>query len=218
MKLHKEGKKIIPIILLIILALDALLYYLLSDYIYIFLFFCLLSLIFIVLTVRFFRVPNRKVEKDAHHVLAPADGKIVEISEVEENEYFKDKRLKVSIFMSIYNVHQNRVPVSGEIVYKNHINGAFYPAITNKSSDLNERCATVFKTENNVEVMARQIAGVVARRIATYVQVGDTVQQGDEYGFIRFGSRVDLFLPLTASVKVNLTDKTVGGKTIIATI
>jgi phosphatidylserine decarboxylase len=152
------------------------------------------------------------------HVIAPADGKIVEIKEVFEKEYFKDNRIQVSIFMSPLNVHQNKAPVSGDILYVKHHRGAFYPAFVEKSSELNERCSTVFKNENGTEILSRQIAGTVARRICFYVNPGDKIEQGDEYGFIRFGSRVDVFLPLTAKVTVKMDVKTVGGETVIATL
>jgi phosphatidylserine decarboxylase len=138
--------------------------------------------------------------------------------EVFENEYFNDKRIQVSIFMSPLNVHQNRAPIGGEITFIKHHKGAFYPAFVEKSSHLNERCTTVFKTKNGTEVLARQIAGSVARRICNYKKPGDHIEQGAEYGFIRFGSRVDIFLPIDAKVKVKYGDIPVGGKTVIATI
>jgi phosphatidylserine decarboxylase len=176
------------------------------------------SLVLAGLVVYFFRVPNRKIDKNENHVLAPADGKIVEVMEVFENEYFKDKRIQVSIFMSPLNVHQNRAPIGGEITFIKHHRGAFYPAFVEKSSHLNERCTTVFKSKSGTEVLARQIAGSVARRICNYKKPGDNIEQGAEYGFIRFGSRVDIFLPLDAKVKVKYGDIPVGGKTVIATI
>lgn len=217
MTIHKEGIKIIPIAFLILAVLDAIIYYLLKDFL-IFYVLILASLVIAGLVVYFFRVPDRKIEQDENHVLAPADGKIVVIKEVFEKEYFKDNRIQVSIFMSPLNVHQNRAPIGGEITYLNHIRGAFYPAFVEKSSELNERCSTVFKNKNGVEIMARQIAGTVARRICTYKNPGDKIEQGAEYGFIRFGSRVDIFLPLGTKVNVELDEKPVGGKTIIATL
>ena len=176
------------------------------------------SLILAGLVVYFFRVPERKIDLNENHVLAPADGKIVVIKEVFEKEYFKDKRIQVSIFMSPLNVHQNRAPIAGEISYIKYFQGAFYPAYVEKSSEQNERCSTVFKMNNGLEVLSRQIAGTVARRICNYKEPGDLIEQGDEYGFIRFGSRVDLFLPLNTKVSVKLDEKTIGGKTIIATL
>jgi phosphatidylserine decarboxylase len=217
MKIHKEGKKIIPIAFFTIAVLDVIIYIFLQDFL-IFYFFMAASLVLAGLVVYFFRVPNREIVKNETHVLAPADGKIVEVMEVFENEYFNDKRIQVSIFMSPLNVHQNRAPIGGEITFIKHHKEAFYPAFVEKSSHLNERCTTVFKTKNGTEVLARQIAGTVARRICNYKKPGDKIEQGAEYGFIRFGSRVDIFLPLDAKVTVKYGDIPVGGKTVIATI
>lgn len=217
MKIHKEGKKIIPIAFFTIAVLDVIIYIFLQEYL-IFYLLMAASLVLAGLVVYFFRVPNRIIDKNENHVLAPADGKIVEVMEVLENEYFKDKRIQVSIFMSPLNVHQNRAPIGGEITFIKHHNGAFYPAFVEKSSHLNERCTTVFKSKNGTEVLARQIAGTVARRICNYKKPGDKIEQGAEYGFIRFGSRVDIFLPLDAKVTVKYGDIPVGGKTVIATI
>lgn len=217
MELHKEGLKIIPIAFFILAVLDSIIYFFLRDYL-IFYFLMVASLVLAGLIVYFFRVPNREINVNPSHVLAPADGKIVEIKEVYENEYFKDNRIQVSIFMSPLNVHQNRAPVSGIISYLHHKRGAYYPAFVEKSSELNERCSMVFKTKLGTEVMARQIAGTVARRICTYKKPGDFVEQGAEYGFIRFGSRVDLFLPLSAKINVEMGTKPIAGTTIIATI
>lgn len=217
MKIHREGKKLIPIVFFFLAVLDAIIYIVLRDYL-IFYFLMAASLILAGLVVYFFRVPNRKIQLNEQHVLSPADGKIVEIKEVVESEYFKDKRIQVSIFMSPLNVHQNLAPVGGEVVYAKHIRGAYYPAFVEKSSELNERCSLVFKTTTGVEILSRQIAGTVARRICTYAKPGDKILQGAEYGFIRFGSRVDVFLPIGTKVNVKLGDTPVGGKTVIATI
>jgi len=217
MKIHKEGIKIIPIAFFTIAVLDVIIYIFLQDFL-IFYFLMAASLVLACLVVYFFRVPRRKIIINENHVLAPADGKIVEVKEVFENEYFKDKRIQVSIFMSPLNVHQNLAPIGGEITFIKHHRGAFYPAFVEKSSHLNERCTTVFKSKNGTEVMARQIAGSVARRICNYKKPGDRIEQGAEYGFIRFGSRVDIFLPLDAKVNVKYGDIPVGGKTVIATI
>jgi phosphatidylserine decarboxylase len=217
MKIHKEGIKIIPIAFFAIAVLDMIIYIFLQNFL-IFYFLMAASLVLAGLVVYFFRVPKRDVVKNEKHVLAPADGKIVEILEVEESEYFKDKRIQISIFMSPLNVHQNKAPVTGEISYIKHHRGAFYPAFVEKSSHLNERCSTVFRTKSGTEILARQIAGTVARRICNYKKPGDKIEQGAEYGFIRFGSRVDVFLPLSAKVTVQLGDNPVGGKTVIAEI
>lgn len=217
MTIHKEGKLIIPIAFFFLALLDAIIYILLKQFI-IFYFLMAASLIMAGLVVYFFRIPDRKIDRNENHILAPADGKIVVIKEVFEKEYFKDNRMQVSIFMSPLNVHQNRAPVGGEVLYLNHIRGAYYPAFVEKSSELNERCSTVFKMKNGTEVLSRQIAGTVARRICTYVNPGDKIEQGNEYGFIRFGSRVDLFLPLGTKVNAKMDEKTVGGITVIATL
>ena len=217
MTIHKEGKRIIPIAFFFLAVLDAIIYVLLNQFL-IFYFLIAASLIMAGLVVFFFRIPNRKIDRNENHILAPADGTVVVIKEVFEKEYFKDNRIQVSIFMSPLNIHQNRTPVSGEVMYINHIRGANYPAFVEKSSDLNERCSTIFRMKNGTEIMSRQIAGTVARRICTYVDPGDMVDQGAEYGFIRFGSRVDLFLPQEIKINVELDNKTVGGQTIIATL
>lgn len=217
MKIHKEGFKVIPVALLILAALDLLIWFFLKAFLISYVLIGA-SVVLAGLVIYFFRVPERTTEKNSRHVIAPADGKIVEIKEVFEKEYFNDNRIQVSIFMSPLNVHQNKAPVSGVISYLKHHRGAFYPAFVEKSSELNERCSTVFKTETGTEILSRQIAGTVARRICFYVKPGDTIEQGEEYGFIRFGSRVDIFLPLTAKVTVDLGVLPVGGETVIATL
>ncbi len=217
MKIHREGRKIIPIAFYFLAVLNALIYIFLRDYL-IFYFLTGASLAGAVLIIFFFREPIREIEKNSRHVLAAADGEIVEIIKVFEEEYFQAERLQVSIFMTVFNVHQNRVPVSGEIVYQHHRKGAYYPAFVKKSSEKNERCSTVFKMENGTEIMSRQIAGTVAQRIVTYKGTGDRVEQGEEYGFIRFGSRVDMFFPPDAEVQVKLHHKSIGGLTVIATL
>jgi phosphatidylserine decarboxylase len=217
MQIHYEGKKIIPVAFFLLAVFDAIIYFTLRESL-IFYFLMAASLFLAGLIVLFFRVPKRVIEKNQNHVLAPADGEIVEILKVHEGEYFKDERMQVSIFMSVFNVHQNRAPVSGEVVYQHHKLGAFYPAFVKKSSEKNERCSTVFRMKDGTEVMSRQIAGTVAQRIVTYKKTGHFSEQGEEYGFIRFGSRVDLFMPANADVQVHLHQKTVGGKTVIASI
>lgn len=217
MQIHNEGKKIIPIAFFFLAVIDAIIYFTLKDYL-VFYFLMAASLALAVLIVFFFRVPQREIEKNKNHVLAPADGKILKIKKVYEKEYFKDERLKVSIFMSVFNVHQNRSPIGGDVVYQHHKRGAYYPAFVKKSSEKNERCSTVFKNAGGVEVLSRQIAGTVAQRIVTFKKPGNKVEQGEEYGFIRFGSRVDLFLPANAKVHVQQNQKTVGGITVIASL
>lgn len=217
MKIHKEGQKIIPIAFFFLAVTNAIIYFLLRDYL-IFYFLMVASLLLAVLIIFFFREPDRKIETNPKHILAAADGKIVEVIKVYEKEYFKEERWQVSIFMSVFNVHQNRAPINGKVVYQLHKRGAYYPAFVKKSSEKNEHCSTVFKAENGLAVMAKQIAGTVAQRIVTYKKAGDSVNQGNEYGFIRFGSRVDMFLPLDSEIHVKQNEKTVAGKTVIATV
>ena len=216
MKLHKEGLKIIPVAFFILAVIDAVIYFFLKDFLIIFYFLIAASLIMAVLVMYFFRVPNRTPDVNENHILAPADGKIVVIEPVFEKEYFKEELIQISIFMSPLNVHQNLAPVSGDVVYVNHIPGHFHCAFTAKSSEENERCSTVFRMKNNTEILSRQIAGAVARRIATYKKPGSTIEQGQEYGFIRFGSRVDVFVPKNVKINVKLEQKSVGGKTVLA--
>lgn len=215
MKLHKEGYKIIPVFLLFFLILDVLIYVFIniSSIVYALLF---ASLVFLFFVAWFFRIPKRKFVIDENKIIAPADGKIVAIEEVYEKEYFKEKRLQISIFMSPLNVHQNLAPVSAEVVYCKHQPGHFYPAFVPKSSEENERCTTVFKMKNGTEILTRQIAGAVARRILNYAKTGNFYEQAEAYGFIRFGSRVDVFLPLNVNVCVKLGDKSLGGITVLA--
>ncbi|MDD4109350.1 MAG: phosphatidylserine decarboxylase family protein [Prolixibacteraceae bacterium] len=215
MQIHKEGLKIIPVAFFFLAVIDAIIYFTLKDYL-IFYFLMAGSLFLAGLIIFFFREPVRQINKNSNHIIAAADGEIVEILNVIEKEYFKDQRIQISIFMSVFNVHQNRAPAGGDIVYQHHKRGAYYPAFVKKSSEKNEHCSTVIRMSDGTEIMVRQIAGTVAQRIVTYKKKGDFVLQGEEYGFIRFGSRVDLFLPLNAEVNVKKYQKSVGGKTVIA--
>lgn len=174
-----------------------------------------LSLLFYVMVVQFFRNPSRNSPQGEGLIIAPADGKVVVIEEVEEPEYFKDKRKQISIFMSPVNVHVNRVPVSGTVLYYQYFKGKYLVAWHPKSSTENERTTLVME-EGGKQVLFRQIAGALARRIVCYVKPGQQLKKGDEYGFIKFGSRIDVFLPLDAKVEVELNQKTVGGETVIA--
>jgi phosphatidylserine decarboxylase len=172
--------------------------------------------IFYLIVLQFFRNPIFTVQKNPKQVIAPADGKVVVIEEAEETEYLKGKRKQVSIFMSPINVHVNRMPVGGTISYYRYHEGKYLVAWHPKSSTENERTTVVAKMDNGVEILFRQIAGALARRIKCYVSEGQKLEQGTEFGFIKFGSRVDIFLPLDAKITVNLGDKTTGGKTVIA--
>ncbi len=169
-----------------------------------------------ILVLRFFRSPVRKLIPVNEQVYAPADGKLVALEEVDETEYFNEKRLQVSIFMSPLNVHSNRYPVSGKVKYIKHHPGSFLVAWHPKSSQLNERTTVVIEMEDGREIMVRQIAGAVARRIVTYPHEGDVIRQGDELGFIKFGSRVDLLLPAGTEVNIPLGSRIRANRTIVA--
>jgi phosphatidylserine decarboxylase len=214
MRLHKEGYKIVLVAFLIWLTINYLVS--LTDDAIFRVFILLVTLPMLVLSIRFFRNPRRIITEASKYVLSPADGMIVAIEETTETEYFKDKRLQVSVFMTVNNVHINWNPVPGEVTYFKHHNGHFMAAYLPKSSTLNERATTVIRIDDGTEVLVRQIAGAVAKRIVTYSTVGKKVSQHDELGFIRFGSRVDLFLPIGTKVNVELCQKVTGSQTILA--
>lgn len=220
MKLHREGFTIIGVGLLILGAIQALNYWLYTSlgWTWLFLLLSLGVVVMAVLIIQFFRVPKRSFSCTENDVLCPADGKVVVIEEVEELEYFKDKRIQVSIFMSPLNVHANFNPISGIIKYVKYHAGLFLVAWHPKSSTDNERTTIVVEHENGQEILHRQIAGAVARRICYYVQEGDRVEAGSEYGFIKFGSRIDVILPLGTKVNVNIGDKVQGQVTKLATL
>lgn len=178
--------------------------------------FLIFSILLYLSVLQFFRNPKRYTKLNEQHIIAPADGKIVAIEEIDEQEYFKDKRLQISIFMSPLNVHVNRYPISGEIKYAKYHPGAYLVAWHPKSSLLNERTSVVIKDENGQEVMYKQIAGALARRIVMYAKEGMKVVQGRDSGFIKFGSRLDVVLPLDANVLVKIGDKARGGEQILA--
>lgn len=167
------------------------------------------------LIIQFFRYPQRTIIQNENLILSPADGKVCNIKEFVENEYLKTKCLQISIFMSPTNVHINWIPVPGLVTYMEHKDGEFYAAFKHKSAEENERTTTAIRMKDGREIVMRQIAGAMARRIINYVTVGDQVDQTTEVGFIRFGSRVDLFLPLDTKLNVKLGDKVTGSQTII---
>jgi phosphatidylserine decarboxylase len=177
-----------------------------------------LSVFLLIIILQFFRNPGRSTVVNENCIIAPADGKVVVIEEVEESEYFKGKRIQLSIFMSPLNVHVNRNPISGVVSYFKYHPGKYLVAWHPKSSAENERTTVVIKNEKNGrEILFRQIAGAMARRIVWYVKEGDSVVQGKDMGFIKFGSRVDILLPLDAKINVKLNDISRGGETVIAT-
>lgn len=174
------------------------------------------TIILFLLVLQFFRNPKIITPVNDKHVVAPADGKVVVIEETTETEYLKDKRLQISIFMSPVNVHVNRMPVKGVVEFFKYHAGKYLVAWHPKSSVENERTTVVVKTPAGIPILMRQIAGALARRIKWYVKEGQEFEQGQEFGFIKFGSRVDVFLPLNAKIKVNIGDKTKGGMTVLA--
>ncbi len=214
---HKEGQKIILISFFLISSI------ILVSHFFIDVFWLrstlqVLMLLIFILILQFFRNPVRNPLKNFNEILAPVDGKVVVIEEVEENEYFKGRRKQVSIFMSPINVHVTRYPASGQITYSKYHPGKYLVAWHPKSSEENERTTVVIKTPKFGEIMYRQIAGAMARRIVNYAEEGQSAQQGEDAGFIKFGSRVDLFLPLDCAITVKLNQKVVGAKTCIATL
>lgn len=205
----------IPLMAMLTGGLYALLYWLIPIFI-IQVIIGVIAVVFMILVIRFFRNPNVITPPKDGVVYAPAEGKVVVIERVYEGEYHKDDRIQVSIFMSPLNVHVNRSPVKGKIDFFQYHPGKFLVAWHPKSSTDNERTSVGFKAENGTNILMRQIAGAVARRIAFYPKIGDPVEQGTSVGFIRFGSRVDLFLPLDADIKVKIGDLTKGGETEVA--
>ncbi|MBL7809862.1 MAG: phosphatidylserine decarboxylase family protein [Saprospiraceae bacterium] len=214
-RIHKEGTTILVVTALILVALNVALYLLLPIVFWPVL---VLSLVFYGIVLQFFRNPVRMVpDMDNHLVYAPADGRVCVIEEVFEPEYFKEKRLQVSVFMSPFNVHVNRNPVSGKVNYFRYHPGKFLVAWHPKSSTENERTTVVYDFGQG-EILMRQIAGALAKRIRWYIGEGEKVQQGGDMGFIKFGSRVDLYLPLDAKVEVTMDQHVKGNKTVIARI
>jgi phosphatidylserine decarboxylase len=214
--MHREGYGIFLGTLLVLAALNAFLFYWIHPHKVFSWIIFIASLVLLYLIIQFFRNPSRNTVLNPTHIIAPADGKVVVIEEVEEKEYFKGKRIQVSIFMSPLNVHVNRNPISGIVEYSKYHPGAYLVAWHPKSSELNERTTLVIKDTAGHEVLFRQIAGAVARRIKYYIRTGQKVEQGKEMGFIKFGSRVDVFLPLGTIINVKLGEKTVGGETVLA--
>jgi phosphatidylserine decarboxylase len=218
MTIHKEGYKSIAIATILFGIINVVSFYTLSSSIpFISYGLFVITLALLLLVISFFRIPNRQLTIQDGAIIAPADGKVVVIEEVQADEYFTDRRIQVSIFMSPLNVHVNRNPVSGEVVYSQYHKGKYLVAWHPKSSTENERHTVVYKT-NGKEILTKQIAGALAKRICNYLQPGMQVKQTSEMGFIKFGSRVDLFLPLDAKINVKIGDKPQGGVTVIATI
>ena len=215
MKIHREGYPTILITFIIIVLINFLCFYS-TKLIFIQLPILLFTLIFFYLILHFFRNPIRDVEINNKHIIAPSDGKLVVLEEVFENEFLKENCFQLSIFMSPLNVHKQWYPVNGEVIYSKNHDGKYLVAWHPKSSTENERSTIVIQTEENQRVLFRQIAGAVARRICNYSSRGDKVSQNMEAGFIKFGSRIDVFIPKKSKIKVSLNDIIIGGETILA--
>tara|TARA_B100000497_G_C7695759_1_gene424883 strand:- start:7115 stop:7765 length:651 start_codon:yes stop_codon:yes gene_type:complete len=212
---HKEGYKIILITLVLAIAMSlAADFYIVNNYLRSTI--MLLAIVMLVLVLQFFRNPKRTINTSQDHVLSPVDGKVVVIEEVFEKEFFNEKRLQVSVFMSPINVHVTRYPVAGKVVFSKYHPGKFLVAWHPKSSEENERTTVVVNSKNFGDVLHRQIAGALARRIVNYAEKGQQVTQGSDSGFIKFGSRVDVFLPIGTKLDVKLNDVVKGGTSILA--
>jgi len=214
MKFHPAGKSIIRNTILIVIAFNLLGWLFISAQGIGFLI-SLTTLAMLVMVLQFFRYPNRQVVANEKLIISPADGRVVLIEESEEKEYLKAMCVKVSIFMSPLNVHINWVPVPGMVTYLNHKEGEFFAAFKDKSAEENERTCVAIQLKDGREIMANQVAGAMARRILNFLEIGQEVSQEEEMGFIRFGSRVDLYLPLDTDIKVKVGDKVKGSQTII---
>lgn len=213
MKIHREGFKMIPLALLVLTTINAIIYF--TGIMVLFVPAVTVSSLLAVLVVAFFREPTIVKSSRSGEILAPADGTIVVIEPTTEKEYFNDERIQVSIFMSVFNVHINHVPADGEIVYYKYHPGKFMAASMPKSSLENERASTVVRTSSGTDILLRQIAGMLARRVITYKKPGEKVTIHDQLGFIRFGSRVDIFLPKGSEIPLKLNQVVKGGLTVI---
>lgn len=212
---HKEGFKIIINTFLICAAMALLAEYQIENY-WIQKLVQTASVVLLILVLQFFRNPKRETQPNEKQIISPVDGKVVVIEEVYEKEYFKDQRLQVSIFMSPLNVHVTRYAIGGSVVFSKYHPGKYLVAWHPKSSELNERTTVVLENKTAGQILYRQIAGAVARRIVNYAKVGDQVEQGADAGFIKFGSRVDVFLPIGTKINVKIDQKVKGGVDSIA--
>jgi len=217
-RIHKEGYRIIILVFIILAGINIGIHFIWPESAVLRWIIFALSLLFFAFILLFFRTPARKLEPNPLLIYAPADGKVVVIEETFEKEYFKDIRLQISIFMSPFNMHSNRYPISGTVSYVKYHPGKKIVAWSPKSSELNERSTVVVESESGTEILIRQVAGAVARRIVTYSHNGDAVHQGDEFGFIKFGSRVDIFLPEGTQVDVQMFQQVRASRTIIARV
>jgi phosphatidylserine decarboxylase len=218
MKFHKEGYPTLFIVLIFAFAIISVALFFFPKSAIAFYFALAISLFLLIVVLQFFRSPTRKWNFDSNHIIAPADGKVVVIEETVETEFFHEKRIQLSIFMSPINVHVNRYPLSGSVKFVKYHPGKFLVAWDPKSSTDNERTTVVVEHEKGFSVLFRQIAGALARRIVLYAKEGDHAKQSDEFGFIKFGSRVDLFLPIGTKILVKPNDVVKGGITPLAEI
>ena len=218
MTIHREGYKSIALVTLLFAVINVLMFLFFGPSL---LWLCvvvfIITLVLVLFIISFFRIPARNYTINEAAVVSPCDGKVVVIEEITDVEYFKDKRIQVSIFMSPANVHVNRNPISGEVIYSQYHKGKYLVAWHPKSSTENERHSVVIK-KGNIEILVKQIAGALAKRIVNYLEVGQKVTQSEELGFIKFGSRVDLILPVGTKINVSLNQVVKGGVDVIATI
>lgn len=213
---HKEGHKIILISLILTIISFLLIDYFITETYWLRTVLMLLILVFLILILQFFRNPKRRTIKNDHHIVSPVDGKVVVIEEVYEKEYLKKQCIQLSVFMSPINVHVTRYPASGNITYSKYHPGKYLVAWHPKASEENERTTVVVKNKTFGEVLFRQIAGALAKRIVNYANKGESATQGADSGFIKFGSRVDIYIPLDSKIKVKLNDKVRGGESVLA--
>ena len=218
MKIHKEGYRTIIIVAVLLGLINTSFFYYLGEIMPVTIWIILIaSILLFLFIVSFFRSPKRNFTISHPQIICPADGKVVVIEEIFDTEYFNEKRLQVSIFMSPANVHINRIPMSGEVVYSKYHKGKYLVAWNPKSSTHNERHSVVIENEA-ATILVKQIAGALAKRIVNYLKVGQAVSQGAEMGFIKFGSRVDVLLPVNTTIDVRLNQLVKGGVTVLATI
>ncbi|MCK9163484.1 MAG: phosphatidylserine decarboxylase family protein [Bacteroidales bacterium] len=218
MYIHKEGYRIIAITTIIVIVLLSLMHRFIDDWNWYWYSLSAGIIALALIIIRFFRIPVRELVHNPDQIVSSADGTVVVVERVVEPEFLKTECIQISTFMSPNNVHVNRYPISGKIIYTNYHNGKYLIAKHPKSSTLNERTTICIETEKGTRIIVRQIAGALARRIVCYAKEGQEVRQGDEIGFIKFGSRVDVFIPLEANVHVEIEDKVKGGLSVLATL
>lgn len=218
MYIHKEGYRIIAITTVIVVILLSLMHRFINDWNWYWYTLSAGIIILALIVIRFFRIPARELVHNPNQIIGSADGTIVVIERIIEPEFLKTECIQISTFMSPNNVHVNRYPISGKVIYTNYHNGKYLIAKHPKSSTLNERTTICIETDKGTRIIVRQIAGALARRIVCYAKEGQEVRQGDELGFIKFGSRVDVFIPLDANVHVEIEDKVKGGLSVLATL